>query len=276
MPSKKIISVLIVCIGVIVSVWLFQKKTGGVIPTVASTDAISVNKGERQVISGNDDWKKILVSASNDPISVLTSNTSTSTFDDTTQTAQLSRDFFSRYLIAKKGGAALTQEQMASIVQGTLSSPEYSQVAGAVYVPANLHISKSSDAVTVEKYKNVINADLKEKSSQVRENAIAILTSAMNSQDEKILARLDPIIALNKGLINDFLNAEVPSDATLVHLNILNSISALLADLEAMRQVIADPVRGILGIKQYNTDIGKFSTALNNMNLYFAKKLGSY
>ena len=157
MPSKKTISVSIVCLGIIVSVWLFAKQ-----PTEQGLVAKSENKGE--VVPAiqikektNDDWKKILTSIDqkNQKILDLTSKNKVNPQDDTTLTDQMSRDFLSQYLIAVKNGVDVTPEVAGQIAQKTLSLPEYKQ-SSVVYIIQNLKIVKKSDPVTVGKYKDKI------------------------------------------------------------------------------------------------------------------------
>jgi hypothetical protein len=61
----------------------------------------------------------------------------------------------------------------------------------------------------------------------------------------------------------------VPSSAVKVHLGVLNAVSRLLTDVEAMRAVFVDPVKSLTSIGQYNDDISKFVSSLGNINQYF-------
>jgi hypothetical protein len=48
-----------------------------------------------------------------------------------------------------------------------------------------------------------------------------------------------------------------------------------MSDLEAIKAVYTDPVKGLSGIGQYNEDIITFQNSLNAVNAYFTQKLGT-
>src|SRR3989344_7483802 len=153
MPSNKILTVIIICFGVVTSIYLFQKTSDAPVknnPTITENiDAVPVNSLDN---NQGDDWKKILVSvdSKNQTTSVLTNP---EVFDGTTLTAQMSKDFFSQYLLAKQGGKALTTNDINQITNNVMSNPQYSKENGPVYIASNLHVTAKTDLETIKKYK---------------------------------------------------------------------------------------------------------------------------
>ena len=273
---NKIYVVLVLCIGIVTSVWLSQRKPEGAVLAKQNTNVVSVKSLIDVGENTNDDWKKILVniSPSNQKVVNLTANNATSTFDETTLTAQMSRDFMAQYLAMKKGGKTLTTAEINQIANNVMSSPQYTRDTGPVYVSANLHINTKTDKETIKKYKEVLNLSLKNRSTQVGENPAVIINTAMSQQNDNILKRLDPVIVVGKSMVSDLLNMEIPANAVTMHLALLNAFSNILSNLEDMREISTDPVRAFAGMSKYSQHILELQTALRNVDVYFLQKIG--
>ena len=271
MPSRKIISVLILCIGVILSVWLFTNKpqTKAVTTDEDAVPAVAAINIEGKV---NEDWKKMLTSVDpkNSKVVDLTKN-QTSTEDDTTLTDQMSRDFMAQYLLAVKNGTDLTPEVADTIAKNTLSLPEYSKKS-VVYIKSNLKVTPRNDKETWVKYQGKINQALMPLYFEVKDDPLRIFSSAVSREDEAELKKLDPIILSNKSVIKYLLEIEVPESAIQVHLELLNASASILSDLESMRVAIGDPVRGLPALGYYSEDAQKFAVALSNMNVFLLQR----
>jgi hypothetical protein len=224
----------------------------------------------------NDDWKKILTTVDKKN-QVVTSvvKTDSSSFDDTTLTAQMSKDVLSRYLMSKKGGKDLTQEDVANIANDVMTSPEYSKKGGVIYVSKNLHVISETDQATVKKYKTEVGSMLKKRKAEIAVDPTYIIGVAIAREDENMLKRLDPIILTGKSSVTDLLGVNVPSDAVQLHLKLINVSSALVADLENIRKLSTDPASALVGISQYTNNLQEFENSINNLDAYFKKKLGS-
>jgi len=281
MLNRKILTVLIVCFGVVSSIYLFerrptettQKNTGD----TAQIENLDVgrpnNLGNRNEI--NDDWKKILVNLDNtkQTTTVLT-NRSTEKFDGTTLTAQVAKDFFSQYLLAKQGGKTLTADDINKITNNVTSNSQYSKVNGPVYIASNLHIISGENTEIIKKYRDNINQILKLRSMQVNSNPTT-LTKSTTTDKKGSVTSFDNAILAGKGMISDLLNVEVPESAIKVHLILLNTSSNILSTLESIRLSFSDPVRALAGVGQYNAQILEFQSALAGINKYFVQKTGS-
>ena len=274
MPSNKILVVFIFCIAVVLSTWLLFRNSKDYTfiakPSVTATGGVTARPYIET--SENDDWKKMLskIEPENQAYVDLTANKSTD-FDETTITAQVAKDYFSQYLLAKQGGKELTQQDIEKIAQNISSTPQYLKSDGAVYISANLHTVPQNDLTALKKYKNDFNLSSNKWSSQIKDNPLVIVSTALQSDNQKELEKLDPLITIAKGFISDFLKMEVPPSAVSVHLAMLNSFSDLLSDLEAMRVVFEDPIRAAGALGQYGNHMTQFNTALQNMNMFLLK-----
>lgn len=274
MPSNKIFVALILCASAVTSVWLVLRPRGEVasFPNQSGT-AVSAEP-LINIQNTNDEWKKILttVNPGDDKITKPI-RTSDSSFDDTTLTAQLAKDFLSQYLLLKKSGKTVTPDDAQNITNNALSQPQYTQTTGAVYTRANLHISQSTDISTVRKYYEDVKAILAKVPKNDDDPAL-IVQDALKQDNAKTLEKIDPIIVTVKYLVSSFINVQVPSDAVAVHLGFLNATSNILSNLEGMRATFTDPVKSFAGTAQYAEHLTTFTEAQKNMQGYFAQKLG--
>jgi hypothetical protein len=272
MPSNKILTILIICIGVITSVWLFQRKP----------EKISVKKDNTEEVSSladigedtNDGWKDALnvISPKDDgKVKVISSGALTTDKTDSTLTAQMAKDFFGMYLNHAKGGD-ITSTDADQIASQTLLSPNYSKISGAVYYEFNLHITSDLGPSSISEYKNNLIKSIGNRLQNSTDNPINLVGDAMQNNNPLILAKLDPMIKAREAIISDLLKMNVPKDAIGVHLALLNAYSNFNTDLNGFRSIFDDPVKGILAINQYQKDTNVLKTALDNVNLYFSKK----
>jgi len=275
MPSNKILTILIICAGVVISIFLFKRNpsaAGTAIRDANGLVAVNPTEGTNQ----NTDWKKILVDMG--PKNQIFTNVAPDdeTFDETTLTAQMAKDFFSQYLTLKKGKQPITADEINKIAENTLSLSEYTKATGALYLASNLHINQNSGAEILRKYRDSLNKSVEGRLGeiQVKEDPMAILVAAVNKDDEKEIAKLDPIILAGKDIISDLLYMEVPKELVAMHLSLLNASSNLLLNLEQMRVTLSDPVRSFAGASQYSKHLVEFQTALANLNSYLLQKLG--
>ena len=271
MPSKNIIAVIIICSSIVFSTWFLSRNMTKIVP-VETNSAISISDNTPKP-EGWDDWKNILVGVNQETTTILTSqNTATVYSGEGTITDQMAKDFFAQYLILKQGGNEVTAEQTSKIVENTLSSPEYTKTTGVQYTANNIHIIQQTDKQTAQNYLGDINQSLKTNSPKNTESELVILDKAVKSGKESDLAKLDPIIAGYRGIIVDLISINVPSDAVNLHLNFLNTISNITANIEAMRQTFSDPVRSFAGVSQYKIHALDLVTSMEKLDQYFLSK----
>ncbi len=284
MPSNKIFVVLILAVSSIVSVWLLERKPSHSIVTTKPDSAISVETSGRPEIGSNTDWSKLLndVDSKSSVTTSVVPTSDTGSFDETTLTAQMSKDLLSRYLLVANKGGNLTQQDIESITTDVLSSPDYNRLGGAVYLKSDLKVINKSDTATLDKYKQTLNQNLAKqiKTLENKTNIGEILNTAIISKgesdtaDDRQLAGLDPFVSAFKTVLSDILRMEVPEELVGLHLAMLNAVSSVSSNSIAMRAMFSDPVKGFVGANQYEQSVLDFQTALENINIYYKQKAG--
>lgn len=281
MQEKKnhnnIYAVLVICLGLIVSVWLTQRADS----KPKSQKNVSVDVIEETNTPQNDEWKKLLTSVkfTEDGSAYSSISENEGVFDESTLTARLARDIFSRYLLISKSGQAVSPEQADTIANQVLSMPEYTEASrGAVYVASNLKVVGKSDQDSIKKYGDTLNNIIIKRLAETKstEPILTIVNDAISKEDEQNLVKLNPYIKANKAVISDLLAMPVPSDLVDLHLRILNASSNILADIEGMRQTYTDPVKAFTSINQYAPHLNDFQVAMDDLNSYYRRKYGIY
>src|SRR3989338_6244467 len=274
MPSNKIYTILVLCIGVVTSIWLIQRNPAN-ISVAQNSDGVTTVSNENLInnkAKTETDWQKILVKKDQNFTSVVQKD-NPEIFDETTLTAQMAKDLFSRYLqIAKKPGG-VTSYDANKIANDVLALPDYTKATGAVYVASNLKIINKTDRETVKLYNDTLNQKLQNKSIKNPIDPMAIVNTALERSDENELSKLDPAILTFKTFIANLLIIEAPSDAIKMHLDLLNAYSNILSNLEAMRATFTDPIRSLSGINQYEQHLRDLKSVIVNISAYFEQKL---
>jgi hypothetical protein len=266
MPSNKIISLIVICFGIVFSVWLFTKDSNTDQLNTKSDPNAEVVPAIQTSENTNEDWKKILTDVDKrNPFTDLTSLTIEN--DDTTLTDQLSRDFMSQYLLLIKSGGKVNQETANILSQKTLSLPEYNQKP-VVYIRQNLRIIQKNDLATHQKYKESINENMEYIYYSLNGDPLEIVINAINTESEVELKKLDPIISATNSILKYFLKMEVPERAVGVHLELTNAVSAILKDLEYMRVSLEDPVKIFIGVANYTENSTRFKLAIEKMDSF--------
>lgn len=272
MPNKNIIATLVLCIGVITSIWLIQKTktdTSHKNTTVTSLSTINSHKNESDIANKN--WEEILGTISKkDQVALDLSQNNT---EDTTLTSALAIDVFSKYLLVANQSGGITTDEANNISTNVLSSFEYNNTGKVIYTSTNLKILKISDLNTVKNYYLSIRQKFTDRALATKEDPIKILNEALVTEKDTDFSKLNPFILTYRGVIADLLSTNVPSDAVKIHLDLINAYSGILSDLESMRAIILDPIKGIAGISQYQQDQINLESALLNINNYFEDRL---
>ncbi len=270
MPSRRIITTIIICFGIVGSIWLVTREQAA---ENAAIDSIFTESYQNSPT--NDEWKNILINVNpeSSTASSLLVNGDSEAFEETTLTAQLSRDLFSRYLLAVKNGQELSETQVFGLVDEVLATPEYLQADGPQYIATNLKISKSDSKNTISAYQQTLISKMNARMMKEVIYPITIVNKAIETDNEAELVKLNPLIATTKGIIVDLLSIEVPKSAVEVHLSLLNAYSNMLKNEESMKETFTDPVKSFVAINYYEIYGNELSKSLLDINTYFQEKL---
>jgi len=302
MQHQKVLVTLIICIGIIGSVFIISnidksqkskeaKKNQDLLATIdkkpeADTDLDGLKDWEESLIGtnpqnrdtdgdGTTDGEEVVQNRDprkagpNDKASIeqtpLTTNTDQ--VEDNTLTAQVSKNFFAQYLLAKKGGQEVTPEMALDIAQSVMqnipveSNAKQYEIKDIVVIPETL----ASQTAYIEAFIRILKANPPKSS----ENELEIVTKAIESQKITDIKKLDPIILSYKNILRDTLKLPVPKNLVPEHMIYINAVSSVYTDLSEMRLVLDDPMRGYIGYAHFQKDALMLKIGFEGIKAYF-------
>jgi hypothetical protein len=267
MPSTKIFAVLIVCLAIVASVWIFEQQTGKSDTAQKAAVAATVEQSPIDRASFPSDWLSV------DQVNGTTTAVVTAPYSgEGTVTDQVSKDFFSQYLmVLKENNGDVTPDQADAIAQKTLSSPEYLKATGVQYTAKDLHVSAQTSKEMVKAYGLMLSDTIKRNTPKKNVDELDVTSKAVQSGKEASLAVLDPTIAADQAIITSLLSMTIPSDAVQVHLAFVNAASNILSNTEAMRNSFADPIRSLAALSQFPQHQQDIQNALLQIRIYLKK-----
>lgn len=272
---KKIYAVAVICVGAIVSAFLLARKPD--FSKIQSNQNLNLEHSGVELNTEstieNKDWGNLLAKIESPS---KTGGAEIDIPEDGTLTARLARDLFSRYLTVAKSGQDIPEEESAKIIDAILASPEYTQGSrGVVYVESNLKIGPVSNTETIKKYADDVNRIFKTGMDSIKANEGigTIINLALANQDETKIAKLDPFVIATRTVLKNLVSVNVPIDLVKLHLELVNSVSNVLSDLESMRETFNDPVRGFIGATKYPQDTDDTQIAIQKITSYYLNKI---
>lgn len=183
-----------------------------------------------------------------------------------TLTDQIGQDFFTQFWQIHKAGLESDEK-----VLNNFSDRFASQVAAAavpvLYTSSDIHVkSDIGDAAIAAYAKNIIGIL---KKMPVTDAAI-IADKALKAGETSTLKEIDPIISGYKTVLNSLKNTSVPNMFAGSHLNLINAVSTMLFNAEALRKADVDPVRGLAAISIYVQGLQALSNALDDIDKGFS------
>ncbi len=303
MAHQKVLVTLIICIGIIGSVFVISKignNATGATNTGNNQDLLStIDKTPEADTDGDGlkDWEESLigtnpqnkdtdgdstsdgdeVSASRDPKkagpndkasteqSPLVVNTVPT--EDNTLTAQVSKNFFAQYLLAKQGGQEVTPEMAIEIAESVMqnipveSNAKQYEIKDIKVVPKTLE----SQTAYIETFIRILKAN----PPKSKENEIDIVTRAIESQDPSDIKKIEQIVQAYKNILTETLKIPVPKDLVPDHMIYINALSSMYTDLSEMSLVLEDPMRGYIGYSHYQKDALVLKIGFEGIQKYF-------
>jgi len=303
MKHTKVLVTLIVCAGLVSSLFIFtRQRSSEVSPRTPTIDTPQNTEKKPELDSDSDglkDWEEVLVGT--DPQNPDTDGDGTSdgdevdqgrdpkkagpndkvtvenliapqtvTVGDRTLTEQVAQDFFGKYILAKRQNIPIDQNtalQIAdSVVQNTSANANYT-----LYKPTDIETSLDTSVSAKKEYASKLSSIINKNSPKNTSNELTIIATALESQKEYDLLKLDLIITAYSGIIQDTLKITVPKDALFDHLVYLNALSRIYTDISGMRDILNDPVKGYAAFSRYQENALILKVAFENLQAYLAR-----
>ena len=189
--------------------------------------------------------------------------------DTTSDTAadRFARAFFEQYFRAKESGGEITESERQRLVDSSVALAEQ-EARDSLFTQAHIRVGANDAIVAQREYGNAV-GDIMQRYTVPNENEVAILGKALETNDPAELSRLEPIIAAYQSMLNDTLATEVPPSLVKEHLDLLNTLNAILNSVQLMQRAFDDPFSALLRIRRYEDDATGLYYAIDNMRTAF-------
>lgn len=289
LPTKKFRYLILTFVILVGSVLVFFRKTGqgGVFSRSKNNPALlSIDAPSSEADSDHDglkDWEEVLwktdpnnpdsdgdgtpdgeeVTEGRDPTKpgpddkfVLPETAPSDSQDNGNQTEKLSRRFFAEYLTLKQKGL-LDDGSKTQIIEELINNLPGKNGAVNTFSSSDLHIISRNDPAAMKKYANVVGLVLGKLVTKIDTDELTILQKAVQSGDEKGLAKLDASYDMISKMAVALSLMEVPSDLADTHLILANGFAGTATSILAMQEVFRDPALalGAINAYQYETEV---------------------
>jgi len=234
------------------------------IPTDPSKGIVAAVAPERPYIASTDsnndgipDWQEALQNTTPLTISAGANSTYSS---PTTLTDQFAVVFFESMVRNKQNGEfAQSPEDLAQKAAAYLMK----EATIPVYTLEDIIITSANSRTDIARYNSDMETALNNATPKTPlRNELDIVKDAMDKSSEATLAELDPIIAGYEQILASFLAVRTPSSLAREHLTLVNSVSALLSNIQGMRVSLSDPLLSLMHIQQYQASVTALTQAL--------------
>ncbi len=169
-----------------------------------------------------------------------------------TLSEQIARELFAQYMTAKQSGQPFTAQNEKEILLHFFNNPP-PLVAATRYDEKDLIAGAS-----LHDYGNGVAAILLKYSDKTGENELLTLQAAVDAEDAAKLEKLAARRTAYQGAVKDLLALPTPPEIKILHLNLINAITAMEKGVAGMQLIFADPVKSLETIGQYPQGLDSF------------------
>lgn len=187
----------------------------------------------------------------------------------TTLTDQFSQVFFNNY-IQSRGDSVPTQEEMQTFVENAVTSLEQSRQRPDAYTASDLKVS-GQGADALKAYAAAAEQAFIANDSHLPYGEMTYLSDAVLKNDSSAFTAIEKLSASYGSMARAIAAIPTPSDLAEGDLALINSLAHLSDTLTDLGAVEADPVRGMLGLAEYQTDSQAFTDSIVALGAIYAK-----
>ncbi len=248
-PHKQTIIIAVICLIAItcVAVYTQRQKT-------STNDVLNIASPVQEDLQGDTklasttNWQKdfFALSTSTKKISGTGQEISPTTLTD-----QISKDFFTRYMILRQTEQTGNSDSVKSAMDQTITNATMAAPKPKTYFLNDINISSDNSPIAIHTYANTTASLLLTYISKSDPTMIA--ADALDNSNMDGLKDIDPIIAGYQKTISELLKTIVPSDLQDSHINTINSLSILLYVSEGLRHINEDSMQSMVALGFYTT-----------------------
>ncbi|MBI5126278.1 MAG: hypothetical protein HZA80_00735 [Candidatus Taylorbacteria bacterium] len=215
-------------------------------PLVATTSLITIEGDTTK------DWEKELISTHTyDPKNPTVSfSTSTNAKDKKlTSTEILARTLFAKYMSLNQLGLGKDPQSQQDSINEVLAA-SLKDFNPPVYSDKQIKVSSDTSTDALKKYGNAVGETFLTNTVSAR-NETVILKEAVENNDPKVLAELDPTLASYRKMLVGLFAIPAPKNMAANHLAMINNVAGLIYLIENFKKAFTDPVMSLQAVGYY-------------------------
>lgn len=209
--------------------------------------------------NGIEDWRDEFITSK--PVQI-SQDLNDYTLPDTV-TGKMSINLFENLIQAKGAGPFGSDNE--KIINSTVNNL-VREVDTKLYNVSDIDVMTNYDGNDVKNYANTLAAIIYN-NSQPLDGELEILYDILNNGAEHRVKDLKTLVSIYKNYRDDTLKLPVPASMVKEHLDLINVYQALHDDINAMSEVLDDPMVSLLYIKRYEENAVALIYALENIYL---------
>lgn len=150
------------------------------------------------------------------------------------------------------GGDIPTQEKLINEVTNNVPQIKTKKIYTAKDITSVVDTKEAQ-----KKYGNKVMEILGRHAGATSEATLLAISKATDNSDPRELAPLHEIQQEYESLLYDLADVGVPATLVPLHIQALNTLGVIVATFDDMKLVLTDPLRGLNGIRQYQTQLGQ-------------------
>lgn len=256
-PGKNVLILAAICVSILGGVGAYkiaqaarlnlEKNTAGIIVSAETTPTV---KSENKLLNAlqQADFSAISSSTYSNPFAPAESDT---------MTERLSKDFFVSY--AKTQTGELTDANDIELVNNALAGIDTSKLPREKYSTSDMRIISGNTQAELRKYGNDFVTFQNERLLAIKENP----TKYQND--------LNAIGGVYASIAEKLITMQVPVSLAAEHLTIANAFYLSSKDFEMISQQTNDPVKALLGLRQYKESVERQQRMFTDIASYFKR-----
>ncbi|MEI7462980.1 MAG: hypothetical protein WCK03_01125 [Candidatus Taylorbacteria bacterium] len=262
-PRSQTLIISVVCV-IAIAIVLLMTKNGIASPQNSDQNIVNsrVDIGtatNTNPISNNDDWKKSFIT---DTVTTGKSQASTTSVLDApeeTMTGIFGKNTLISYMALKQTGMNADPDSIDAAGQTVISSAINSKTP-TFYVIDDLNITTRSGVDALAAF----NVEIANTFSlyTAKQNETTIASQSIEKKDPELLKKISPIIKNYEQIIDNLRKMQTPSVLSMDMLKLINGFSVMKFNAESLQMIHSDPLRGLLGINNYQDGIRQIMDAI--------------
>lgn len=262
----RIISALAIAVALIAAVFILKGRQAP--PTTTSLIAEQIQNANQASIDAYQ--TQLAATASSTTIIVPTASASNAPVTPTTATDKLAQNILESYVAAKQSGVDISDDVSTQLADDALSQSYADSSSPKTYSATSLKISIPYSPITIRNYGNALGAIMATPASPNETFELFTFEAFAESGDATGLSSLSLNIARYQKMISGLLKISVPAPFVQSHINIINSLSAIVFAVQRMQNAATDPVGAINATSDYETAAKSLSSAISAEKALFS------